>query len=256
MAPEAVRVARAMPGVLSSLVAMSQLAAERPGQLLGDHAVHITGHAAEAHLYGQVGERAPDRGGAPRSGASAHALRRPKAAVPMTFARPGALRTAVGGPAQAADPRYPANPRYRHPGVPASGGVPGRPGGAGGATVSVPAAVMGRPVSHRKPSGRLDAANIDAAQRSDARIARLSYAAGTLIRATQILALLARISRSGITRQRLRSGPVVGGRDGRTSKDHHNRRTGRDRADTAADRYRPQVVHRLMVTTRAGSQAG
>jgi hypothetical protein len=47
---------------------------------------------------------------------------------------------------------------------------------------------------------------------------RLSYAAGTRIRATQILALLARISRSGITRQRLCSGPVVGGRDGRPAR--------------------------------------
>jgi hypothetical protein len=58
---------------------------------------------------------------------------------------------------------------------------------------------MVQPSSHRKPVGGRAAADIDAAERSDARIARLSYAAGTLIGATQILALLAGISRSGVT---------------------------------------------------------
>ena len=58
---------------------------------------------------------------------------------------------------------------------------------------------MTQPASHRRPGGGRDAANIDAAERSDARIARLSYVAGTLIGATQILALLAGISRSGVT---------------------------------------------------------
>jgi undecaprenyl-diphosphatase len=55
-----------------------------------------------------------------------------------------------------------------------------------------------QPASHRKPAGGRAAADIDAAERSDARIAGLSYAAGTLIGATQILALLAGISRSGV----------------------------------------------------------
>ena len=41
--------------------------------------------------------------------------------------------------------------------------------------------------------------SIDAAEQSDARLARLSYADGILIGATQILALLAGISRSGVT---------------------------------------------------------
>ena len=58
---------------------------------------------------------------------------------------------------------------------------------------------MGQPASHHKPAGGRDVADLDAAERSDARIARLSYAAGTLIGATQILALLAGISRSGVT---------------------------------------------------------
>jgi len=60
-------------------------------------------------------------------------------------------------------------------------------------------ASLGRPASHRKPGGGRGDADINAAERSDARIARLSYAAGTLIGATQILALLAGISRSGVT---------------------------------------------------------
>jgi undecaprenyl-diphosphatase len=60
------------------------------------------------------------------------------------------------------------------------------------------AAGLGQPASHRRPAGGREAADIGAADRSDARIARLSYAA-TLIEATQILALLAGISRSGVT---------------------------------------------------------
>jgi undecaprenyl-diphosphatase len=51
---------------------------------------------------------------------------------------------------------------------------------------------------HRSSSGR-DSADIEAAEESDTRIARLSYLDGTLIGATQILALLAGISRSGVT---------------------------------------------------------
>ena len=58
---------------------------------------------------------------------------------------------------------------------------------------------IGRPASHGKPAAGREAADIDAAQRSDARLSRLSYANATLIGATQILALLAGISRSGVT---------------------------------------------------------
>ena len=51
----------------------------------------------------------------------------------------------------------------------------------------------------RKPSGGREAADINAAEPSDARIAGLSYADSILIGAAQILALLAGISRSGVT---------------------------------------------------------
>ena len=79
-------------------------------------------------------------------------------------------------------------------------GVPGYPGGTGPATVPLPvAAGGGQPASHRRPSSGRAAADIDAAQQSDARIAGLSYADGTWIGAAQILALLAGISRSGVT---------------------------------------------------------
>jgi undecaprenyl-diphosphatase len=53
--------------------------------------------------------------------------------------------------------------------------------------------------SHRRSSGGRAATDVDAAEQSDARLARLSYANGILIGSMQILALLAGISRSGIT---------------------------------------------------------
>jgi undecaprenyl-diphosphatase len=57
-----------------------------------------------------------------------------------------------------------------------------------------------QPASHRKPSsGGREVDDIDAAEQSDTRIARLSYVDTTLIGAAQILALLAGISRSGVT---------------------------------------------------------
>jgi undecaprenyl-diphosphatase len=113
---------------------------------------------------------------------------------------------AAGAPRHAAVPGYPATPGYGYPGVPrtpgyhpANPGGPEHPGGGGRASGRPPAAVgLGRP-AHRTPAGARAVADLDAAERSDARIARLSYAAGTLIGATQILALLAGISRSGVT---------------------------------------------------------
>jgi undecaprenyl-diphosphatase len=106
-----------------------------------------------------------------------------------------------GGPAIRRYPANrggPANPRY--PGVPGHPGAPGYPAGAGHATIPLPAGGgMGQPASHRKPAGGRERADIDAAEQSDARIARLSYKDGILIGAAQILALLAGISRSGIT---------------------------------------------------------
>ena len=82
--------------------------------------------------------------------------------------------------------RDPADPGYRNPPHP---GYRGHPDVTG----------AGRPASHRKSSGGREVADVDAAERSDARLARLSYGSGILIGATQILALLAGISRSGIT---------------------------------------------------------
>ena len=120
-----------------------------------------------------------------RAGAAAGAGRPAQA-----FARAGTHRTAAAGaPGHTAVPGYPATPGYGYPGVPRTPGYPGNPAAAG----------MGQPATHRMPAGGRAVADIDAAERSDARIARLSYAAGTLIGATQILALLAGISRSGIT---------------------------------------------------------
>lgn len=87
-------------------------------------------------------------------------------------------------------------------GVQAPAGYPAAPaysGAAPYATVPLPSGAAGQPASHRKPSGEREATDIDAAEQSDARIARLSYANGILIGAMQILALLAGISRSGVT---------------------------------------------------------
>ncbi len=127
--------------------------------------------------------------------------------LPQAFAPAGTPRAAAAGArGHAAVLGYPATPGYgypsvpRTPGYPGNPGVPGHPGAAGRASARPPAAAgMGQPASHRMPAGGRAVADIDDAERSDARIARLSYAAGTLIGATQILALLAGISRSGIT---------------------------------------------------------
>jgi undecaprenyl-diphosphatase len=136
-----------------------------------------------------------------RAGAAAGAGRPAPA-----FAHADAPTAAAGGAGgHAAVPGYPATPAYGYPGIPQNPSYPGNPGGHGhpggpGHPGRPPAAGrMGQSASHRKPAGGRAAAEIDAAQQSDARIARLSYAAGTLIGATQILALLAGISRSGIT---------------------------------------------------------
>ncbi|HEX2317933.1 MAG TPA: undecaprenyl-diphosphate phosphatase [Streptosporangiaceae bacterium] len=56
-----------------------------------------------------------------------------------------------------------------------------------------------RPHSHRKSSGGRARFDIDAALESDARLVRLSYLDGVIVGTCQIAALLAGISRSGIT---------------------------------------------------------
>jgi undecaprenyl-diphosphatase len=88
----------------------------------------------------------------------------------LAFAPAGAQRTAAA-------PEYPGSPGYDDPGAP---GV--RP-----------------PASHRRSAGGREVTDIDAAEQSDARLAGLSYVDGIWIGATQILALLAGISRSGVT---------------------------------------------------------
>jgi undecaprenyl-diphosphatase len=77
--------------------------------------------------------------------------------------------------------------------------APAYSGAAPRATIPLPSGAAGEPASHRKPSGGRETADVDAAEQSDIRIARLSYANAILIGATQILALLAGISRSGVT---------------------------------------------------------
>jgi undecaprenyl-diphosphatase len=149
------------------------------------------------------------RSAARRSPAGAQAT----AGLPAQPLAPGgAARTAAAEAAgQAAVPGHPGAPEYPREAegatVPmrAVGGrpaphAPGYAREAEHATVPMPAAGdMGRQASHRKPAGGRDAADINAAERSDARLAQLSYASATAIGAMQILALLAGISRSGIT---------------------------------------------------------
>jgi undecaprenyl-diphosphatase len=77
--------------------------------------------------------------------------------------------------------------------------APAYSGAAPRATIPLPSGAAAEPASHRKPSGGRETADAGAAEQSDARIARLSYANAILIGATQILALLAGISRSGVT---------------------------------------------------------
>jgi undecaprenyl-diphosphatase len=108
----------------------------------------------------------------------AEALRRSAVRRNRVAAQVGAVRPAPAF----ASPGAPRDPGYEH------------------ATVPLPvAAETGRPASHRRTSGGRDVADIDAAEQSDARLAGLSYASGIWIGAAQILALLAGISRSGIT---------------------------------------------------------
>jgi undecaprenyl-diphosphatase len=117
-----------------------------------------------------------------RAGAAAAAGR--PAQMPAPASAPAA--TAAGPPWETAAPPSSATSGY---------GYPANPGYRGHSDV----AGLGHPASHRKPAGGRAATDIDAAEQSDARIARLSYVSGTLIGATQILALLAGISRSGVT---------------------------------------------------------
>jgi undecaprenyl-diphosphatase len=105
----------------------------------------------------------------------------------IATAVPAVIAGGVAGPAAA---------------VAVSGSVPdavaqgGRRSSAATASSRPPAA---RPHSHRKSSGGRARSDLDAALESDARIARLSYLDGVIVGTCQIAALLAGISRSGIT---------------------------------------------------------
>jgi undecaprenyl-diphosphatase len=142
------------------------------------------------------------------------------------FAPASAPRTSVAdAPWPASAPGHAAPPGYGSPGVhrgpgfgypaspgyPGDRGVPGYPGGAARptftphdagarrATLPLPAADRGQPGLHRRLAGGRVAADIGAAEQSDVRLARLSYKDAILIGSMQILALMAGISRSGVT---------------------------------------------------------
>jgi undecaprenyl-diphosphatase len=76
---------------------------------------------------------------------------------------------------------------------------PAQPVAAHGAAHPQGPAGQAAPVSHRRPSGARGASDIAEAEQSDERIARLPYKDAILIGSVQILALLAGISRSGVT---------------------------------------------------------
>jgi undecaprenyl-diphosphatase len=94
------------------------------------------------------------------------------------------------------NPGYPASPAYSgNPGFP---GDPAHPAGAPRAAYPPGIAGQGQAAARRGPSGGRAAADVAEAERSDERIARLSYKDAVLIGSAQILALLAGISRSGV----------------------------------------------------------
>jgi undecaprenyl-diphosphatase len=109
------------------------------------------------------------------------AVRRKQESVPVTVAQPA---QSYAPPAAQWQPAAPAAPGYGYPGYSQDPGYPAR---------------QAAPASHRKPSGARAASDIADAEQSDERISRLSYKDAILIGSTQIFALLAGISRSGVT---------------------------------------------------------
>jgi len=75
----------------------------------------------------------------------------------------------------------------------------GNPGYTGAPAAGAAYAQGAAPASHRAPSGGRAAADIADAERSDERISKLPYKDAIIIGSAQIFALLAGISRSGIT---------------------------------------------------------
>jgi undecaprenyl-diphosphatase len=118
------------------------------------------------------------------------AARRKQAGAPAT--RVSIVQAFAGPPRGPADPRYPAAPGYP--------GAPAYPAGAPRAAAPPPGAIgRGAPVPDSGPSRGRAAADIAAAERSDERISKLTYQDALLIGSAQVLALLAGISRSGVT---------------------------------------------------------
>jgi undecaprenyl-diphosphatase len=113
--------------------------------------------------------------------------------------RSAARRNRAGAPVAAGRPVQP----YAPAGLPPGSGYPGTPSYPAGdsSAAAYPHEPTGRwaPVSHRRPSGGRAAADVAAAEESDERIAKLPYKDAILIGSAQILALLAGISRSGVT---------------------------------------------------------
>jgi undecaprenyl-diphosphatase len=119
--------------------------------------------------------------------------------------RSAVRRKQVGAPVAAPSPSFTPSPVY--PVNPAHSGNPGQPGYPGtqaypaAAVAASPGGVTGNaePAPRRGRSAGRAAADIAEAERSDERISKLPYKDAVLIGATQILALLAGISRSGVT---------------------------------------------------------
>ena len=115
------------------------------------------------------------------------ALREQASAPAVESVRPAQAYAAAGPPWEAAAPVYPDASGNGHHATPQQPAGPEAPAG--------PA----ERVSHRAPPGGRAAAEVAGAERSDERISQLSYRDAILIGSTQVLALLAGISRSGVT---------------------------------------------------------
>jgi undecaprenyl-diphosphatase len=125
------------------------------------------------------------------------AARRKQAGAAATAGRPAQAFAPSGPPWDTAARGYGYGGVSQNPSYPGEPGTPGYPVGV--PSVSVPLHGMGQSASHRRPSGGRVATDVAAAERSDESIAKLSYADGIWIGAAQILALVAGISRSGVT---------------------------------------------------------
>jgi undecaprenyl-diphosphatase len=131
------------------------------------------------------------------------AARRKQADVPVTAGRPAPAHAAYPpAPGFTPSPVYPVSSAHSgSPGQPGDPGYPGTQAYPAAAVAASPGGVAGNagPTSHRGPSAGRAAADIAAAEQSDERISKLPYKDAVLIGSTQILALFAGISRSGVT---------------------------------------------------------